>query len=150
MRTTGLLVALVLLLAGALAQACVAQAATIDVTTTEDPAGPGSCPGSPCSLRQAVEFASSGDTIQLAGKLGEPSVYKLTQGSQIVVSKSLTIAGNGIYESAINGAENHPESAAKERILKVTAGTLHVERLTFTGGEDGNDKISKAAIPATR
>lgn len=147
MRTTGLLVALALLLAGALAQACVAQAATIDVTTTEDPAGLGSCPGSPCSLRQAVAFASSGDTIQLAGKLGQPNVYKLTQGSQIVVSKSLTVVGNGIYESAINGAENHPESAADERMLKVTAGTLHVEGVTFTGGEDGNDENFKSCSP---
>jgi hypothetical protein len=140
MRTTGVLVALVLLLAGALAQACVAQAATIDVSTTEDPAGGGACPGSPCSLRQAVAFASSGDTIQLAGKLGSPDVYKLTQGSQIVVSKSLTIVGNGIDESGVNGAENLNGQSELERILKVTGGTLHVEGVTFTGGEDGNDE----------
>ena len=128
--------------------ACVAQAATIDVTTTEDPAGPGSCPGSPCSLRQAVDCREqrrhdparrqTRRTERVQAHAGQPDRRRQ------VDSRSL---GNGIYESVINGEENHRRKAAKERILKVTAGTLHFERLDFTGGEDGKDENLKDCNP---
>jgi CSLREA domain-containing protein len=126
----GLLVACVALLMLAVA----AQAATIEVTTTADLSDT-ACPGSECSLREAITDASSGDTIKLAGSTASPDVYELTQGSQIVVAKSLTIEGNGPEGSIVDGAGN-----GSNRILKVSAGTLKVVGMSFTGGTDGNDE----------
>ena len=59
------LIAVVLLLVLAAA----ANANTIAVNVTDDPTGVGDCGATDsveCSLRQAVDTASSGDTIQLA------------------------------------------------------------------------------------
>src|SRR5271154_7100544 len=133
--------ALALVTAGAcMALTGTARAATIDVSTTADPAGAGSCPGAPCSLRQAVAAAQAGDTIQLAGTSGSPDVYALTQGGQIVVNKSLTIQGEGVGSSTVDGSSNHVAGHSNDRILKVTAGTLNIDRVTFTGGSDENDE----------
>jgi hypothetical protein len=112
----------------------IAQAETIEVTTTTDPVG-ATCPGSECSLREAIADASSGDTIELAGTKASPKVYELTQGSQIVITKSLTIEGDGSEASIVDGSPN-----SFNRILKVSAGTLKVVGVSFTGGTDGNDE----------
>ncbi len=127
-----------------LATAAPALGQTIAVTTTADPAGPGACPNSPCSLRQAVAVASSGDTIQLAGSSASPDVYSLTQGSDITVTKSLTIQGNGVDATTIDGSGNIVMSGGFSlpvRILKVTGGTLDISGVTFTGGVDDDDEI---------
>jgi hypothetical protein len=139
--------ALALALAGALAIAATAQAATIEVTTTEDPSGSGSCPGGPCSLRQAVAAASTGDTIKLAGSDASPDVYTLTQGSQIVVGKSVTIEGDGPAATVIDGSSNLDEHGALHRIIKATGGTLSVEGVQFTGGFDGEDEGLQGCSP---
>ena len=92
-----LLAALVLL-----ASAAAAQASTILVNDFGDPSGSGACLESgQCSLRQAVAAASSGDTIQLpAGN------YSLTLGTDIDITKSLTIAGDTTADTTIDGSQN--------------------------------------------
>lgn len=137
----------VLALSGLAALAPDARAATIEVSTTEDPSGAGSCPESPCSLRQAVAAASEGDTIQLAGERGKPLSYTLTQGSPIVVDKSITILGNGIDESVINGKGNVGGEGGQNRILKLTGGNVRIAGIGFTGGVDGEDENLKDCDP---
>ncbi len=79
----------------ALSLATAAGAATIVVNTTTDQAL-GDCSSS-CSLRDAVDTAASGDTIQIpAGH------YILTLG-QISFSKDLTFAGSGARTTVIDG-----------------------------------------------
>jgi hypothetical protein len=67
-------------------------------------------------------------------------VYALIQGSQIVVNKSLTIQGEGVGASTVDGSSNRVAGHSNERILKVTAGTLNIDRVTFTGGSDEDDE----------
>jgi CSLREA domain-containing protein len=134
MRTRATSLALVAACACLMAFAGIAQAETIEVTTTADLSDT-ACPGLECSLREAIADASSGDTIKLAGTKASPEVYELTLGSQIVVAKSLTIEGNGPEASVIDGSAN-----GSNRILKVSAGTLKVVGTSFTGGLDGNDE----------
>jgi hypothetical protein len=121
------------------AMAGVAHAETIEVTTTADPVL-SSCPGAECSLRQAVAVAQSGDVIQLAGTTGSPKTYKLTQGSQIVIAKSMTIQGNGVGATTVDGSANAAAGKATNRILKVTAGTVDLKGLRFANGDDGEDE----------
>ena len=128
------------------AMAGVAHAETIEVTTTADPAL-SSCPGAECSLRQAVADAQSGDVIQLAGTTGSPNTYKLTQGSQIVIAKSMTIQGNGVGATTVDGSANAAANKATNRILKVTAGTVDLKGLRFANGDDGEDENFASCNP---
>ena len=90
-----------------LASAAVAQANPITVTVTGDPAGAGDClNGSDCSLRQAIAAASSDDTIVLGSHL-----YSLTQGANLDITKSLTLTGDGVNATSIDGSQNIANSA---------------------------------------
>ena len=127
------LIAVVLLLVVAAA----AQANTIVVNDTGD-SGAGDCLNSgQCSLRQAVGAASSGDTIQLAG-----STYSLTQGANIEISKSLTIAGSGVDATVIDGSGN-----GQVRILRVDAGMVLFQDLSINNGTDGHDEAFQSCSP---
>ncbi len=139
---------LVLFVAGVclLAFAGTAQAETIEVTTTADPAV-STCPGAECSLRQAVTVANTEDTIQLEGSSEHPDEYKLTQGSQIVVSKSLTIRGNGTSASILDGSANKDSKETLNRIMKVTNGIVRIEGMKFTRGFDGADEGLEGCSP---
>ena len=118
--------------------AAVAQANTIVVNDTGDPSGAGDCPNSgQCSLRQAVGAASSGDTIQLAD-----STYSLTQGTNIEISKNLTIAGSGVDATVIDGSGN-----GQVRILRVDAGTVVIQDLSINNGTDGHDEAFQSCSP---
>ncbi len=123
-----------------------AQAQTIEVNTTEDPTGAGSCGDGGCSLRQAVESANSGDTIKLDGSGDAPMTYKLTQGSQIVVNKELTIEGNGPEASVIDGSENIGPKALN-RIMKITGGPVTIKKLQFADAQDGEDEQFEDCSP---
>ena len=61
------------------------------------------------------------------------------------MTKSLTILGNGVDATTIDGSGNVVNPAAEfpteARILKVTGGTLQIAGLTFTGGVDGDDEV---------
>lgn len=91
------------------------RADTITVTNTND-SGPG-------SLRQALADASEGDTIDFAvtGTIG------LTSG-ELLVSKSITIAGPGADDLAVNGN-------AKSRVFHIAPDTtVTITGLTITNG----------------
>jgi hypothetical protein len=121
-----------------LALAATAQANTILVSTTADPPGPGSCPGAPCSLRQAVASAESGDMIVLAAG----AEYELTQGSPIAVDKSLTIEGDESAPAAVSGFGNFGAGHRLSRIMTANDGAaLAIEAVDFVGGVDENDEI---------
>ncbi len=118
----------------------------IDVNTTSDAAPTGSeCLGVPgdCSLRQAIDKASSGDAIQLGGTAGTPNVYTVTLGSTLLISgKNLTITGNGPDASVIDGAGNvGPPTSELYRIMKIGSGvTVSISDVTFRNGVDAQDE----------
>jgi hypothetical protein len=134
MHCRGVALVLVVAYTCLMAFAGIAQAETIEVTTTADLSDT-ACPGLECSLREAIADASSGDTIKLAGNKASPKTYELTQGSQIVIAKSLTIEGNGPEASIVDGSAN-----GSNRILKVSAGPLTIVGVSLNGGIDGNDE----------
>src|ERR1700729_865914 len=120
-----------------LASAAAAQASTITVNTTSDatPAA-GECSGTAgdCSLRQAVDAAQTGDTVQLPA--GD---YSLTLGTDIDVTKSLTIEGETTSDTTINGSQNSGTNEYGEtaRILQVAyPATVTIQNVTFPGGVD--------------
>ncbi len=122
-----------------LVSAAAAQAATINVNTTSDAAANANeCSGvaGDCSLRQAVDKANSGDTIQLGS-----GVYSLTQGSDIEIAKSVALAGVGVGSTSIDGSQNTNGGAVGiHRILRVDGATVTIQDLTLTGGDDGADE----------
>ncbi|MEW5870606.1 MAG: PKD domain-containing protein [Chloroflexota bacterium] len=74
--------------AGPQASVGMAPAATLTVDTEIDESD-GSCVDDDCSLRDAIDVANPGDTINFAGD------YTITLDSTLVVSTSLSIAGGG-------------------------------------------------------
>ena len=123
-----------------LASAASAEASTLTVNTTSDAAPTADeCSGNPgdCSLRQAVDAAQPGDTVQLPA--GD---YGLTLGTDIDVTKSLTIEGDTTSDTTINGSQNSGTNEYGEtaRILQVDyPATVTIQNLTFTGGVDERD-----------
>jgi hypothetical protein len=143
MRRRNLLVPL-LAAAILLAVTAVAQAKTIAVTTTADPAGAGDCltTDTSCSLRQAITAengtSSGGDTIALGS-----STYTLTQGTQLLITQPLTLIGNGVSATTIDGSQNFGSNMFQNRarILRVDApATVTIRGLTFAGGLDEEDE----------
>jgi hypothetical protein len=135
------LIAFVLLLVLAAA----AQANTIVVNVTGDPAGAGDC-ASPssveCSLRQAINSASANDTIQL-----DSQTYTLTQGTNIVIAQNLTIQGNGVDATVIDGSGNSAPSGPQARILRINAGTVTIKDMSINNGIDGSDENFQSCSP---
>ncbi len=117
-----------------LASAAVAQANTIAVNTTSDAApADGECSGNAgdCSLREAVDAAQPGDTIELGA-----NTYNLTLGSDIDITKSLTIEGVSVAATSIDGSGNN-----NRRILRVERdASVTMQDLTLTNGDDGADE----------
>jgi IPT/TIG domain-containing protein/polymorphic membrane protein len=94
-------------------------AATTTVTTTND-SGAG-------SLRDAIQTASPGDTIQF--NLPNPSTINLTGGS-LNIDKDLTIIGPGAASLTIHAGNN----AQQQRAFTIGAVTVSITNLTITGG----------------
>jgi hypothetical protein len=144
-----ILVAIVLL-----ASAAAAQAATINVTTTSDAGtGTGDCLSadtSNCSLRQAINAedatASGGDTIVLGS-----GTYSLTQGTELDITKSLTLEGHSAGSTTVDGSQNSGTNAdgAVARILRIDSGTVSIQNLTFAHGLDGEDEACTDSCDAS-
>jgi hypothetical protein len=104
----------------------VAQATTINVNTQLDLPGPGGCSGgSPCSLRQALAAANSGDTVSVPA-----GTYSLSNGELIVPATLGALQGAGASGTTIN-------AGGGSRVLHIegTASTpLTISGLTLTGG----------------
>jgi hypothetical protein len=125
-----------LLAAGALATVAVAllisatsQAAfRITVNTTADNAPSGSeCSGAPgdCSVRQAVDKASTGGTVSIPAN---SSHYSISLG-EIALTKDLTISGGGARSVVIDA------TGGASRIFSLAAAnTVTISGVTLTGG----------------
>ena len=127
-RLASLRRAVVLLGLALLMTASGAQAATLTVSTTSDPASPPTCKAGSCTLRAAIALANSdgtSDTIQIPA--GE---YKLTSaaGGKLAITASMTLAGAGARTTKIVAASN-------SRIFVVSAGTVALDDLTLTGAK---------------
>jgi hypothetical protein len=122
-RTTIVAVVAAVTLIGSTASAL---GATIYPTRSDDPSGSGHCPSN-CSLRQAVAFAKSGDTISLAPPAPQRT-YVLTQG-ELSVAKPLTIAGVSARQSAI--------TAPTGTIVAASGHGVTLARVDLTGIESG-------------
>jgi CSLREA domain-containing protein len=110
-------------------------AATLTVTSAADSGGP--CPGAAtCTLRQAINDAASGDTIDFAASI---TAITLTS-DQLLIDKNLTVNGPGASGLTVqrSTAQNTPDF----RIFDIAANTtVTISGLTITGGsapQNGN------------
>lgn len=110
-----------------------AHAATLTVTSTADAGG--TCPGTDCTLRQAIAAAFSGDTINFS--LPSNSAVTLTS-AELLITKSLTINGPGANLLSVqrSTASNIPNF----RIFNIASGkNVTISGLTVTNGSITND-----------
>ncbi|MBI4672177.1 MAG: CSLREA domain-containing protein [Chloroflexi bacterium] len=128
-RVAGVRVTLALVLcvlALAIQPAPAAHAATITVNTLTDE-NDGSCSDEDCSLRDAIQVAAAGDTINFS----VTDTITLVLG-QLTIDKNLTITGPGADWLTISGG-------SAVRVLMVNAGvTLNLQDLTLANGMDAN------------
>ncbi len=97
---------------------------TIDTLTDEND---GSCDDGDCSLRDAIQLASSGDTLNLGNLSGVITL----NGSELVIDKDLIIEGSS-SGLTINGNN-------ASRVLNITAGTVEISNVTISNGSvDGH------------
>jgi CSLREA domain-containing protein len=112
-----------------LSAAGASAATTIRVTTTSDDgavAG-GDCATTDqsCSLREAINTSSAGDTISLP-----KGDYKLTQTYNLIINHDLTLAGSGARTTTI-------QQTTSDYVLAVDPGdTVVMKGLTITGGNN--------------
>ena len=102
-----------------------AQAATtITVTTLIDEIDGTTCPGTDCSLREALQAAGSGDTINF----GVTGKITLTMG-QLVIGSSLTISGPGSSLLIVDGNN-------ASRVFNIITGSsiVNISNLTVQNG----------------
>ena len=74
----------------------------------------GSC-NSDCSLREAISSGDSGDAINIP-----MGVYTLTQGTELLIDKSLTFNGAGRDTTIIEAAASSAD--ATSRVFNITSG----------------------------
>ena len=124
--------------------AAAAQASTIIVNVHDDPGTPGDCQttDSSCSLRQAIATAQPGDVLDLQGSAASPVTYSLTQPSDIVIAQNITVQGNGVDATTIDGSGN-----GLTRIFRVNSGSVLIQGLSITHGVDGNDEAFQSCSP---
>jgi CSLREA domain-containing protein len=100
-----------------------AQAATLIVNTLTDE-NDGSCSDGDCSLRDAIQVATAGDTITFSVS----GTIVLTLG-ELTVDKDLTIIGPGPDNLTVSGNNN-------SRVFIVTGGSTTFSGLTIADGYD--------------
>ena len=101
-----------------------AQAATITVDTLVDE-NDGDCSDGDCSLRDAIETAIAGDTIEFSvtGTI-------ILGGTELTINKNLTINGPGASSLSISGA-------GTSRVFGITtSATVTIHGLTVTNGRE--------------
>ncbi|MFN8523215.1 MAG: choice-of-anchor Q domain-containing protein [Chloroflexota bacterium] len=103
-----------------------AEAATFTVNLTGD-AGDGTCDGT-CTLRDAILTANANGDSSNVINFSPAVVGTVTLGgTQLTISKSLTVNGPGASLLTVSGAN-------LSRVINVTAGTISISGLTITGG----------------
>src|SRR5262249_47700095 len=91
-----------------------------------------------CSLRQAIQFAQSGDRIRLQGDIDTTAVHQLSLGT-ITISKNLTLQGGGRTVTRIDGLNNNGN-----RILKVDDAEVTIADLTFANAFQERDEVTSS------
>lgn len=123
----------------ALAVPAAASAATYTVNTLADsPASAVECQGGPgdCSLRQALDRAVSGDTVNVPAN---PSAYLVTSGA-IPVLGGITVQGAGAASTTISGG-------GADQVFNMLGGpVLTISNLTITQAHNGTGKEGGGAI----
>ena len=121
----------------------VAAADSLTVNTTADLAPtPGACVGAaPCSLRQALDAAHSGDTVVVPAPGETATTYTLSAGP-LVVGQPLTIAGDGAALVTVSGAD-------ASTVFDVGAGPTTVSGLTIAHGAGADATSDGGGITAT-
>ena len=120
--------AVLLAVAALLGSVSAANAATITVASTADPAvaNAANCPGAGCTLRDALAKASDGDTIVFS--VGSNQTITLTSNVSLTVGTSVTIDGAGSPGLTIDG-----NSTVTVLIVSAT-GTSTISNLEITHG----------------
>lgn len=77
---------------------------------------------SPGTLRSQIAAAAGGSTVTFA-----PDVTSVVLTGEITIDKTLTITGNGVFNTTIDGN-------AAGRIFNITAGTVAINGITLTNG----------------
>jgi CSLREA domain-containing protein len=109
-------------------------AATVTVTSTAD--GGGTCPGSDCTLREAILVATSGDdTINFS--LPANSVISLTNG-ELFIESSLTIDGPGANFLTVQ--RSTAAGMPFFRIFDLDFESVTISGLTIANGSEPNNE----------
>lgn len=109
-------------------------AATITVTSTAD--GGGTCPGSDCTLREAILVATSGDdTINFS--LPANSVISLTNG-ELFIESSLTIDGPGANFLTVQ--RSTAAGTPSFRVFDIEFESVTISGLTIANGSEPNNE----------
>ena len=117
------------------------RAATITVTSGADSGGV--CPGSDCTLRQAILTALPADTIEFSKAV---EVVELTS-DQLLIAKDLTISGRGATSLTIQRSK--AEGTPSFRIFEIASNvTVVISGLTVANGRaagDGGGILNRSA-----
>jgi CSLREA domain-containing protein len=116
---------MVALLALVVGTASPVRAATLTVTKTTD-TNDGVCDVD-CSLREAIAVASPGDAITIPA-----GTYTLTFGSELLISKNLTLTGAGSATTIVEAATG--AGVASWRVFNVASGNVAISGLTIRHG----------------
>ncbi len=120
--TVGFAVLFLFILLWSLGQPTAVYAATIAVTKTTD-TNDGVCDAD-CSLREAIEAASTGDTITMTA-----GTYTLTLGQLTILNKDLILIGADPSNTILS-------SNILSRVLYIEGSTIILENLTLTNGQE--------------
>ena len=102
-----------------------AQAATLTVNTLND-ADDGVCDGAHCSLREAIRYAATNDSIVFLSSLNGT----ITLTGNTLIPKDVTITGNGARVLTVSGG-------GTKRVFDVQSGSVTISNLTILGGNAG-------------
>jgi CSLREA domain-containing protein len=104
--------------------------ATLTVTSTADAGGV--CPGTNCTLRQAIADANSGDTINFSLPSGTTAITLTSD--QLVITKNLTISGPDANLLSVVRGRATGQPFFKFRIFEIDAGNVTISGLTIANG----------------
>jgi Right handed beta helix region len=112
----------------ALLLAVSAEAATLTVQSAADAGG--TCPGTTCTLRQAIATAASGDTINFSLPSGTTAI--ILTSDQLLINKNLTISGPGA--NLLSVQRSTAVGTPQFRIFEIDSSNVTISGLTIANG----------------